>query len=68
MKGRRSIAVHEWAKGDVSIRTVCGLTRIKANARVVRDLGEIVAEYRCKNCDRMRAAIGESNAKKGGAK
>lgn len=63
MKGRRSIAVHEWAARDVGIRTVCGLTRIKPGARVVRDLGEIVAEYRCKNCDRMRAAIGESSVK-----
>lgn len=68
MKNRRSIAVHEWAKGDVGIRTVCGMTRVKPSARVVTDLSEIVAEYRCKNCDRMRSAIGESSAKKGGTK
>lgn len=60
-KDRRSIRVHEWAAGDGGIRTVCGLTRIKPGARVVSNLGEIVGEYRCANCDRMRGTIGESS-------
>ena len=59
-KNRRTIRVHEWAAGDAGIRTVCGLTRVKPGARVLSDLGEIVKEYRCANCERMRGAIGAS--------
>ena len=58
-RNRRTIRVYEWAAGDVGIRTVCGMTRVKASARVLSDLGEVVKEYRCANCDRMRSAIGE---------
>jgi len=59
-KNRRTIRVHEWAAGDVGIRTVCGLTRVKPGARVLSDLAEIVKDYRCANCDRMRSTIGAS--------
>jgi hypothetical protein len=65
MKKRSRIVMHEWAERSVGIRTVCGQTQHHSGSnRVVLDLGEIVAEYRCKNCERMRGAIGTS-AKKG---
>lgn len=53
--------VHEWAWGDVGRRTVCGLVRELYRATIVADLGCIELAQRCKNCDRMRAAIGASS-------
>lgn len=65
-KGERR--VHEWAWGDVGRRTVCGLVGFGARGRaqlarmqVVSDLGAVEAANRCRNCERMRAAIGASS-------
>lgn len=59
---------HEWAWGDVGSRTVCGLVGIGvrgaaqlARMQVVHDLGPIEPANRCRNCERMRAAIGASS-------
>lgn len=63
MTPRRS---HEWAWGAVGRRTVCGLgagSGISSNLdrlAVVVDLGALPAGERCRNCERMRAAIGAS--------
>ncbi len=60
--------IHEWAWGDVERRTVCGLVAIGVRGRarlarmqVVHDLGPIEQAQRCRNCERMRAAIGASS-------
>lgn len=57
--------VHEWAWGDVGRRTVCGQTQ--RLVFVVLDLGNVVKDERCKNCERMRAAIGTSKELQGAA-
>lgn len=49
---------HEWAWGYVTVRTVCGLISEPARRNAVFDLDNVAAADRCKNCDRMRAAIG----------
>lgn len=61
--------IHEWAWGDVERRTVCGLVGFGARGRaqlarmqVVHDLGAVDQANRCRNCERMRAAIGTSSA------
>jgi hypothetical protein len=60
--------VHEWAWGDVGRRTVCGLVGFGVRGRaqlarmqVVHDLGPVEQANRCRNCERMRAAIGASS-------
>jgi hypothetical protein len=53
--------VHEWAWGDIGTRTVCGLTRELYRASVVSNLGLVDPEQRCRNCERMREAIGVSS-------
>jgi hypothetical protein len=54
--------IHEWAWGDIRKRTVCGQVVAAAGGRVtvVNDLGAVDLAQRCKNCERMRAAIGTS--------
>lgn len=62
---------HEWAWGFVGKRTVCGQTKDLVSgdllssglrwAPVVYDLGNIVFEKRCMNCERMRGATGTSS-------
>jgi hypothetical protein len=52
---------HEWAWGDVGRRTVCGLVHRLHRIQVVSDLGPFAPEDRCRNCERMRAAIGASS-------
>lgn len=55
---------HEWAWGDVGKRTVCGLMGGLYDSTLadftVHDLGDIEAAERCRNCERMRSAIGTS--------
>lgn len=67
--------VHEWAWGDVGRRTCCGFEPLEPGARLVSrgrgsllrriravdDLGVIAPAERCRNCERMRAAIGASS-------
>lgn len=53
--------IHEWAWGDTRRRTVCGLTQGLLVKTVVADLGAVEPAQRCRNCERMRAAIGESS-------
>jgi hypothetical protein len=60
----RNLRKHEWAWGDVGVRTVCGLMAGYFNSNLedhtVHDLGVVGLADRCKNCERMRAAIGTS--------
>jgi hypothetical protein len=57
-----SARYHEWAWGAEGTRTVCGLTAGLDDGRVtvVGDIGAVELKWRCKNCERMRAAIGAS--------
>ena len=52
--------VHEWAWGDVGNPTVCGLLPGLRPREVDEDLGTVNVDWRCKNCERMRASIGTS--------
>jgi hypothetical protein len=63
--------MHEWAWGYAGIRTVCGLQptqqvgvagapRANLAGATVHDLGAVDAPNRCRNCERMRSAIGTS--------
>lgn len=52
---------HEWAWGDVGRRSVCGIAQRLDRHRIVSDLGAVDPAARCKNCERMRAAIGASS-------
>lgn len=65
---------HEWAWGDVGRRTCCGLEPFEPGPerrgsrngrrrllRAVNDLATIAPVDRCRNCERMRAAIGASS-------
>lgn len=59
MSGR----VHEWAWGEVGTRTVCGRGETyisRHDQAIVCNLGAVALDKRCKNCERMRAAIGAS--------
>jgi hypothetical protein len=51
--------VHEWAWRYVGKSTVCGLIETAASGRVavVNDLGTVEIAERCKNCERIRAAL-----------
>jgi hypothetical protein len=60
---------HEWTRGWAGINTVCGLMprHFAGNLaeHAVNDLGDVDVADRCKNCERMRAAIGASRQPKG---
>jgi hypothetical protein len=58
MSARR---VHEWAWGDRGRRTVCGNGHRIERIEVVDDLGRVALERRCRNCNGLRAAYGESS-------
>jgi hypothetical protein len=56
--------VHEWAEHNFSERTVCGIVPSlkRRDFRATTNLGKYSQEQRCKNCERMRSAIGMSRA------
>ncbi len=65
---RKTQRVHEWAWPKAQKRTVCGLVRGATPdedrlTAIVEDLGEVTADQRCGNCERMRGAIGTSSRK-----
>jgi hypothetical protein len=58
----KKLRTHEWAWGYVDKRTVCGLATGQPGQQieVMHDLSKAAAPDRCKNCERMRSAIGTS--------
>ncbi len=62
----RTWVVHEWAAGSVGERSVCGQIVADKDGRVsvVKDLGKLPVDRRCKNCERMRDSIGTSSRKR----
>jgi len=64
---RKKPRTHEWTQGYIGSRTVCGLRVPPSQLHhanlvgiTVYDLGDVEVADRCKNCMRMRAAIGTS--------
>jgi hypothetical protein len=65
----KKLRTHEWAWGHVDKHTVCGLATGHPGQQihVMHDLSNAAAADRCKNCERMRAAIGTSRKPMTGA-